>query len=89
MKVERLTRDMVRAIPTGASETYELPSYAVLLSARVSAYETARLEGSVIRCEYNSKDLTLTVYKDDPDSNDNTDGPSVQDSGAGDDPGAG
>lgn len=45
MKLERITREDLRAIKTGESRVYELPTYGAILSARATAYATGRIEG--------------------------------------------
>lgn len=45
MKVERITREDLRAIHIGEARTFELPDYSAVLSAKSSAYAFGRIEG--------------------------------------------
>ena len=57
MKLERITREDLRAIKLGESRVYELPTYGAILSARATAYATGRIEG----CRF--------IFKTEPDRN--------------------
>ena len=57
MKLERITREDLRAIKTGESRVFELPSYDAIISAKSSAYALGRIEG----CRF--------IFKTEPDRN--------------------
>ena len=45
MKTDKVTREDLRTIHEGESRSFELPTYAAILSARSSAYSFGRVEG--------------------------------------------
>ena len=57
MKLERITREDLRAIHTGESRTFELPTYDAIISAKASAYILGRIDG----CRF--------LFKTEPDRN--------------------
>jgi hypothetical protein len=62
MKVERITREDLRAIRMGESRVFELPDYAAVMSARTSAYVLGRIDGCrfVISTEPDRNAITIT-----------------------------
>ena len=62
MKLERITREDLRAIRMGESRVYELPTYSAILSAKASAYDLGRIEGCrfVFSTEPDKNVLTIT-----------------------------
>ena len=48
MKIDKITREDLRAIAVGESRTFELPTYAAVLSAKTTAYATGRID----ECRY-------------------------------------
>lgn len=62
MKIDKITREDLRAIHDGETRTYELPTYAAVLSAKASAYATGRIEGCryVCRCDSLAPVITIT-----------------------------
>ena len=62
MKLERITRDDLRAMHNGESRTFELPTYDAILSAKASAYSLGRIEGCrfVFSTEPNRNRITIT-----------------------------
>lgn len=57
MKIERITREELRAIRIGESRVYELPTYDAVISAKASAYALGRIES----CRF--------LFKTEPDRN--------------------
>lgn len=62
MKLERITREDLRAIQIGESRVYELPSYEAVMSAKASAYMLGRIDGCrfSFRTEPDSNTVTIT-----------------------------
>ena len=62
MKLERITRDDLRAIHEGESRTYDLPNYEAIQSARSTAYILGRIEGCrfAFATEPDSNRVTIT-----------------------------
>ena len=62
MKLERITREDLRAIRMGESRVYELPTYSAIISAKASAYALGRIEGCrfVFSTEPDKNVLTIT-----------------------------
>lgn len=62
MKLERITREDLRAIKVGESRVYELPTYEAIISAKASAYALGRIEGCrfVFRTEPEKNVITIT-----------------------------
>lgn len=62
MKVDKITREDLRAIRMGESRVFELPDYAAVMSARTSAYVLGRIEGCrfILNTEPEKNVLTIT-----------------------------
>ena len=62
MKVEKITREDLRAIRMGESRVFELPDYAAVMSARTSAYVLGRIDGCrfVLSTDPEKNVLTIT-----------------------------
>ena len=63
MKIEKVTREDLRAISVGESRTYELPTYAAVLSAKASAYATGRIEGCRYVCSTEPDRPVVTITR--------------------------
>lgn len=63
MKTEKVTREDLRAIHVGESRTFELPSYAAVLSAKTSAYSFGRVEGCRFVCVTEPDRPVLTITR--------------------------
>lgn len=63
MKTEKVTREDLRAIHDGESRTFELPTYAAVLSAKASAYACGRVEGCRFECRTDSDRPVLTITR--------------------------
>ena len=63
MKLEKITRADLRAISEGETRTYELPTYAAVLSAKASAYATGRVDGCRYVCSTESERPVLTITR--------------------------
>ena len=63
MKTDKVTREDLRAIHNGETRTFELPSYAAVLSAKASAYAFGRIEGCRFVCSTDSEAPVLTITK--------------------------
>jgi hypothetical protein len=62
MKLDKITREDLRAIRMGESRVFELPDYASVMSARTSAYVLGRIEGCrfILKTEPEKNVLTIT-----------------------------
>ena len=63
MKLEKITREDLRAISEGETRVYELPTYAAVLSAKASAYATGRVEGCRYVCSCDSIAPVITITR--------------------------
>lgn len=63
MKIERITRDDLRAIKIGESRVFELPTYDAILSAKASAYALGRSEGCRFLFSTKSDSNTVTITR--------------------------
>ena len=60
MKLEKITREDLRAIREGETRTYELPTYAAV---KASAYATGRVDGCRYVCSTESERPVLTITR--------------------------
>lgn len=66
MTVEKVTRDQLRALKTGESGTFHLPTYAAVESGMVSAYRLAKTLGCKFKCQVQENNtLVITRYDND------------------------
>lgn len=63
MKIDKVTREDLRAIREGETRTYELPTYAAVLSAKASAYACGRVEGCRFECRTDSDKPILSITR--------------------------
>lgn len=63
MKLDKITRDDLRAIHDGETRTYELPDYAAVLSAKANAYATGRVDGCRFICSCDSLSPVITITR--------------------------
>ena len=63
MKLDKITRDDLRAIHDGETRTYELPDYAAVLSAKANAYATGRVDGCRYVCSCDSLSPVITITR--------------------------
>jgi hypothetical protein len=63
MKTEKVTREDLRAIHDGESRTFELPTYAAVLSAKASAYAFGRVEDCRFECSTDPDKNVLTITR--------------------------
>lgn len=66
MKVDKVTREMLRSIRPGETGTYQLPNAAACDSAKVLAYQLNRIDGSKYSAttDYNSNTVKITRRHD-------------------------
>jgi hypothetical protein len=63
MKLERITREDLRAIKTGESRVYELPSYEAVMSAKASAYALGRIDGCRFAFKTEPENNVVTITR--------------------------
>ena len=63
MKLDKITREDLRAIGIGETRTFELPDYASVLSAKANAYATGRVEGCRYVCSCDSLSPVITITR--------------------------
>ena len=63
MKIDKITREDLRAIHDGESRTYELPTYAAVLSAKASAYATGRIDECRYVCSTEPDRPVITITR--------------------------
>lgn len=63
MKIDKITREDLRAIRLGQARTYELPNYSAILSAKASAYSLGRVDGCRFSCSVESERNAITIIK--------------------------
>jgi len=63
MKTDKVTREDLRAIHEGESRTFELPTYAAVLSAKASAYAFGRVEECRFQCNCDSLAPVITITR--------------------------
>lgn len=61
MKVDKVSREVLRLMGVGATATFELPSYAKVESAQVQLSILARREGK--RYSYTTEGNTMTITR--------------------------
>ena len=63
MKTDKVTREDLRAIHTGETRTFELPTFAAVQSAKSSAYILGHLEGCRFACVTDPAKNTITITR--------------------------
>jgi len=63
MKTDKVTREDLRAIKTGETRTFQLPTYAAVLSGKSNAYILGQVDGCRFVCATDSSTNTLTVTR--------------------------
>jgi len=63
MKTDKVTREDLRAIRNGETRSFELPTYAAVVSGKSSAYILGRVDGCRFECKTEPSTNTLHVTR--------------------------